>query len=327
MSVGIRHDEARPERSLSVKEITIHKVPFNHLYADLSYRDFFARYYPHRDGRVYAATYSFDADHFDFWWRLEPTSTFYIDRKYASQAQQFLRRFPLFEVYAVDQLHTKAVFFERSGVLLVGSENIYAPTSIFAEVMIETFIPEDQRPNVIELIFGHLRGRILTAKYGVNDIRIHAAGSSASGRPFLPCHREVPYWDTIGPPPVLGREPFDACLPPPNPEPRKFHRWVYHLSEYNVQGQRCALAFDRGYTYCGDLDESALDWLLLNCEIVERRSGTGPIEQSPTTMVKDRFYRYHPIASCNPSSTDYWLGPVKNTDAFTHLFERCPGDG
>lgn len=305
-----------------MKDITIHHVPFNHVYADLSYREFFDRYHPHRDGRVYAATYSFNHAQMDFWWRFEPTSTFYVDAKYATQAEEFVRRFPLFEVYSVHQLHTKAVFFERSGVLLVGSENIYGPTSAFAEVMLETVISENQRQEIVDLIFGRLNGRILTAQFGVKDIRIHASGSFVAGRPFLPCHRETPYWDVIGPPPVLNREPHDPDLPLPISKPQQFHRWIYHVCEYEVSGQRCGLAFDRGYTYCGDLDQPALEWLLANCEIVQKRKGSGPIEQSDSTMVKDRFYRYHPIARSHVSVFDYWFGPVKNLDSFSQLQEE-----
>lgn len=306
-----------------MQEITLHHVPYNHLYADLSYRDFFDRYYPHRDGRVYAATYSFNHSQMDFWWRFEPTSTLYIDAKYEENAHSFLRRFPLFEIYIVHGLHTKAVFFERSGLLLVGSENIYKPKSTFFETSLETIVPESEREHVIELIFGRLHGRIITAKYTGQDIRIHNIGT-ATARPFLPCHREVPYWDIIGPPPVLGLAPIDPHLPPQNPPPKKFPRWIYHVKEYDVAGSRIGLAFDRGYTYCGDLDASALDWLLTNCEITESKDGCGPIEQSDTTMLKDRFYRYHPVARSQSSVADYWFGPVKNPGDFSDLHEAVP---
>ena len=191
------------------QELTIDNIPFNHLYADLSYKEFFGWYYPHRDGRVYAATYSFSHDLMDFWWRLEPTSTLYIDQKYRPQAEGFLRRFPLFEIYSVRRLHSKAVFFERSGVLLLGSENIYEPYASFSELMLETSVPEADRQKVIDLVFRRLKGRILTCQYSVDDIRIHAGSSFSGGRPFLPCHKEIPYWDLIGPPPVLDRPPLD----------------------------------------------------------------------------------------------------------------------
>ncbi|MHB1035328.1 MAG: hypothetical protein ACYC35_11330 [Pirellulales bacterium] len=310
-----------------MKDLTLHKVPFNHLYADLSYSDFFGRYYPRRDGRVYAATYSFNHSEIDFWWRLEPTSTLFIDKKYVRQARAFVRRFPLFEVYSVANLHTKAIFFERSGVLLVGSQNIYGSKSIFAEVMLETVVPEEHRQEVVNLVFGRLIGKILTADFTVNDIRLHAPGSPVEGRPFLPCHRETPYWDIVGPPPVLGQpadEPDHFLWR--GPQPRKSHRWIYHLKQYEVNGICRALAFDRGYVYCGDLDNAAFEWLINNCEVTESRGGRGPTEQTDSTMVKDRFYRYHPIASRMASETDYWIGPVKNRSLWTKLEEVIPNE-
>lgn len=217
------------------------------------------------------------------------------------------------------KLHTKAVFFERSGVLLVGSENIYSPTSAFSEVMLETVIPEAQRQEIVDLIFRRLKGGFLTAKFGVEDIRIHSNRSFAAGRPFLPCHREIPYWDVIGPSPVVGMDIDDRYLPI---EARQFHRWIYLVCAYQIAGQRCGLAFDRGYSYCGDLDQPALEWLLENCEILEERKGGGPIEQSDSTIVKDRFYRYHPIAKSHSSVTDYWFGRIKNPNKFSDLHEN-----
>lgn len=319
----MRDESNRSKREIVMKELTLHQVPYNHLYADLSYGEFFDRYYPHRDGRVYAATYSFKHTDMDFWWRFEPTSTFYVDAKYTNEAQSFLRRFPLFEMYIVCGLHTKAVFFERSGVLLVGSENIYKAESTFFETSIETVVPECDRQRAVELIFSRLKERILTAQYTEKDIRIHGTGT-VSGHPFLPCHREKPYWDLIGPPPVLGRAPQDPTLPPEYSPPREFPRWVYHIREYCVADQRIGLAFDRGYTYCGDLDASALDWLLTNCEVLESRKGCGPIEQDDGTMLIDRFYRYHPIAKSYSSVVDHWIGRVKSQDEFAHLAEVLP---
>ncbi len=310
-----------------MKDLTLHRVPFNHLYADMSYADFFGRYYPRRDGRVYAATYSFRHRDIDFWWKLEPTSTLFIDSKYAQQAQTFVRRFPLFEVYSVSHLHTKAVFFERSGILLIGSQNIYGSKPAFAEVMLETVVPKKHRQQVIDLVFGGLTGKLLTANFNVSDIRLHASGSWAEGRPFLPCHRETPYWDIIGPPPALGQPPDDQdAFPSPGPKPGKYHRWIYHLQQYDVHGVRCALAFDRGYVYCGDLDNAAFEWLTENCEVTESRAGCGPIVQTDKTMTKDRFYRHHPIASKMPSERDYWIGPVKKPSLWKHLEEVIPDE-
>ena len=103
------------------KEFTIHQLPFLHLYRDLSFRDFFNKYDPWRDGKVQIATYSFSHKDFDFWAKLQPGSIFYIDQKYEKIALEFLKRYPLFEVYSVSHLHSKIVFFEN---LIDSSETI-----------------------------------------------------------------------------------------------------------------------------------------------------------------------------------------------------------
>lgn len=306
-------------------DLTLHRVPYAHIYADLSYKDFFERYYPHKDGRLYAATYSFNAAAMDFWWRFEPTSTLYIDSKYTDAARQFLRRFPLFEIRIVSRLHTKAVFFERSGVLLLGSENIYEPNSTFFETSLETVVPENERSAVIDLIFGRLNGRVISAKYMQADIRIHGPGSHLHGKPFLPCHREQPYWDIIGPVPSI-RPPQDSHEPPAQDPPQYHPRWVYHVKEYNVNGHRFGLAFDRSYTYCGDLDETALDWLLGNCRITETRPGSGPISQSDDTFLKDRFYKYHPFAKAHTAIHDHWIDGVPDPIKFSDIAESLPAN-
>jgi hypothetical protein len=178
------------------KDYTIHHVPFVHLYRDLSFRDFFARYHPYRDGKVTAATYSFRHEEIDFWGKLLPNSILYIGKSDdESSATAFHRRFPWFEVRMVPRLHSKAIFCEGSGVLLIGSENLYAPSSSFSEIMVETVVPERDRQRVRDLLFGGLGGKLLACKYGLRDIRIHAAGAfKDSGTPFLPCQTEVDHW-------------------------------------------------------------------------------------------------------------------------------------
>src|SRR5262245_25564783 len=124
------------------KDFTLHRVPFVHLYRDLSFEDFFGRYDPWRDGKVTAATYSFSHKDFGFWAKLLPNSVIYVDQKYEATALEFLKRYPWFEVRLVPRLHSKVILFEKSGVLLVGSENLYASSSSFSEVMIATIVPD-----------------------------------------------------------------------------------------------------------------------------------------------------------------------------------------
>jgi len=142
-------------------DFTLHRVPFVHLYRDLSFDDFFGRYDPWRDGKVTVATYSFSHNDFGFWAKLLPNSIIYVAERYEATALAFLKRYPWFEVRSVPKLHSKVIMFEKSGVLLVGSENLYAPSSLFSEVMIETFVPADDRQRVSDLVFGGLRSKLL----------------------------------------------------------------------------------------------------------------------------------------------------------------------
>src|SRR5262249_28602504 len=187
---------------------------------------------PWRDGKVWAATYSFAHQDFGFWAKLRPNSVLFVDQKYEGPAADFLRRYPWFEVRSIPRLHSKAVLFEGSGVLLVGSENLYAPSSTFSEVMIETFVPETDRDRVRQLLFGDLRGRLLFCKYGVKDIRLHRHGVQDEGMPFLPCNAEVDHWNLIANRIAFGAKGVEY----PDPEfylPRR----VYHLCEYQVNGK------------------------------------------------------------------------------------------
>jgi hypothetical protein len=286
------------------KDFTIHRVPFAHLYRDLSFEDFFRRYDPVRDGKVWVATYSFSHKNFDFWAKFKPNSVLFVNQKYEESAKAFLRRYPFFEVHSVAKLHSKVVFFEKSGVLLVGSENLFAPSSIFSEIMIETFVPEIDRAQVRQLLFGDLGGRLLFCKYGVKDIRLHRQGAQDEGMPFLPCNVEVDHWSLIASIVTFGPKGLQF----PDPE---FHHpdRVYHLCEYEIEGKLHYLAFNRGYGYCGDLDEKAFNWLVRNCEIIDYcEGGSGGI-----------FPEYHFIQKDHVALRGYWLGPVRRHEQFAAL--------
>jgi hypothetical protein len=277
-------------------ELTLHRVPFIHIYRDLSFRDFFQRYDPWRDGKVIAATYSFGHKEFTFWATLRPESTIYVDQKYEPAATEFVKRYPWFEVRAVPHLHSKAVFFEQSGVLLVGSENLYAPTSCFSEVMLETSVPENERAPVRQLLFGGLGGRLCLCRYGVKDIRLHGEGIH-EGTPFVPSNIEVDHWDLISNTLAFGPQGLTS----PDPELHNPGR-LYAVFEYEIGAAKRYLAMDRGYGYCGDLDEDAFSWLCENCiiETVHERYEGG------------HFPSYHPVPlQCLPSRA-IWFGGVRD---------------
>jgi hypothetical protein len=287
----------RPYGVVMSKEVTLHRVPFVHIYRDLSFSDFFRRYDPWRDGKVVAATYSFSHKDFDFWARLLPNSIIYVDQKYEATALAFLKRFPWFEVRSVKRLHSKAVFFEKSGVLLVGSENLYAPESLFSEVMVETYVAESDRSRVKELLFGDLHGTLLSCKYGIKDLRLHDKGALAEGTPFVPCNIEVDHWDLIG----NVVTPGPNGLTPPNPEFSSPQR-LYVVLEYELNGRDHYAALNRGYGYCGDLDQEAFAWLSENCSI----------EQIQENYDGGLFPAYHPVPKDRCARRAIWFGAVVN---------------
>jgi hypothetical protein len=290
------------------KDLTLHRVPFVHLYRDMSFNDFFNRYDPWRDGRVVAATYSFSHRDFSFWATLRPNSLIYIDQKYEPTALEFVRRYPWFEVRSVPRLHSKVIFFEQSGVLLVGSENLYAPTSCFSEVMLETSVVESERTQVQQLLFGGLGGKTLFCRYGIKDIRLHRDGTH-EGKPFVPCNSEVDHWDLV----TNNVSAGPNGLMPPDPECHCPGR-LYAAFEYEASGRKHYLAVDRGYGYCGDLDESAFAWLCENCTI----------ENLSENYSGGYFPAYHPVPNGRLANRAVWFGGVKDPDRHAALKVTVP---
>jgi hypothetical protein len=188
------------------------------------------------------------------------------------------------------------IFFEKSGVLLVGSENLYAAASSFSEVLIETFVADGDRNRVSELLFGGLGGKPLYCKYGVNDLRLHRRSNFAEGTPFVPCNAEVDHWDLIS-------NVISFGVGPPDPE---FHtpQRLYAVFEYEISGTKHRLAVNRGYGYCGDLDEEAFAWLSENCSI----------EQIHENYGGGCFPSYHPVPKHRLPRRAIWFGPVKDQE-------------
>jgi hypothetical protein len=281
------------------KDLTLYRVPFVHLYRDLSFADFFGRDDPWGDGKVMAATYSVSHTDCSFWAKRLPNSVIYIDQKYEATALEFLKRYPWFDVWSVPRLHSKVILFEKSGLLLVGSENLYAPGSSFAEVMLETFVPDGERQRISNLLFGGLGGKLLYCKYGVKDLRLHRHGNFDEGIPFVPCNAEVDHWDLIAN--VISFSLNGAQ--PPDPE---FHtpQRLYAVFEYEISGKKHYLAINRGYGYCGDLDEAAFVWLLENCVI----------EHIHENYDGGHFPAYHPVPKDRLSHRAIWFGPVKDQE-------------
>jgi len=293
------------------KEFTLHQVPFNHLYRDLSFEEFFKRYDPWRDGKVKVATYSFNDRNFDFWAKLRPESTFYISEKYKNIAQRFLKRYPWFEVYFVSKLHSKVIFFERSGVLLLGSENLYAPSSEFSEIMIETVVHQKDHEKVLDLLFGnlHLNKNLLYCKYGLKDIRIYKQGFYEEGTLCLPNNLEINHWNLIANL-VQLKDGLKKYSEPELHTPGK----LYTIFEYTVANKKRYLGTDRGYHYCGDLDQEAFDWIIENCQI----------EQIEENYIGGYFPSYHRIPQDHIPNRVIWLGLVKNHKQYEKMKISTP---
>lgn len=292
------------------QEFTLPHSSFTRLYRDLSFQDFFERYNPWIDGKARIATYSFNHKDFDCWAKFLPESIFYINgnarkRRYEKEALSFLRRYPWFEVYSVTHLHSKVIFFEQSGILLVGSENLYKPTSDFSEVMVEVCIDEASRAQVCQVLFGGLPKKLLFCTYDQQHIRLYKQDQPNEGLPFVRCNIEVDYWDLIANKLSLSS---NQELVIPETELHSLDR-IYVVLEYTFQGRKCYLALNRGYAYCGDLTHQAFAWLVNNCHIEDIAEGYSG----------GHFPAYHPVPRACHADRAIWLGRVKDHEKYKHL--------
>lgn len=295
------------------QEFTLPHSSFTRLYRDLSFQGFFERYNPWNDGKARIATYSFNHKDFDCWAKFLPQSVFYINgnahqRKYEKEALDFLKRYPWFEIYSVRNLHSKVVFFEQSGILLTGSENLYMPTSTFFEVMVEVFVDEASRAQICELLFGSLPKTLLFCIYDQQDIRLYKQDHFNEGLPFVPCNIEVDYWDLIANRLTLSSNQGDQGRGRSEIELHSLRR-IYVILEYTFQDRKRYLALNRGYSYCGDLTSRAFKWLEENCHIEDIAEGYDG----------GHFPTYHPVPRDRRADRAIWLGRVKDHEKYEHL--------
>lgn len=297
-------------------EKILENVTFAKLFKDLSYEEFFNTYNPHRDGRVVISTYSFEHKYLDFWAKFEPFSIIYVSDKYKDIAQVFVKRFPLFLVFCVPNLHTKAFFFLKSCRLLMGSQNLYAPKSSFYELMCELWIEEKEKEEVLNLIFGFPRSEYIKCEYGINDLRVHDNnGFYYDGRPFLPCHKETTYWHLVA-------NIISSGLKSPVPE-FAYPGFIYVVLEYQIEGLYYYLAFDRGYSYSGDITNEIFSWLIQNVEHYVQEGAFicpgGIGEQSP---LKDNFALHHPIAKYHAAVKSYFFEKIIDKEKNVGILEK-----
>ncbi|MGE6497105.1 hypothetical protein ACQKFX_21340 [Cupriavidus metallidurans] len=273
----------RPRRTNNISivgSVTLHR--------NLSFEDYFSTYSRERDGAVRLATYSFKDVAFGDIHKMMPFSTLYVDENYVGAATKFVRRFPLYVVYIVKGLHTKCIFFEESGRLLVGSQNLFTPHSDFEELACEFEVSPGCRDKAIELAFEFEEAAYLRVAYEAKDVNIYGAEKrGVAGRAYLPCHREGDYWAAIGKTDYAEGDSVD--------------HYIYVILEYRVNGGSVYLAFDRLYQFCGELSNGAVRYLeksrgFRSQEYAFLGAGSGLSRGAP---FKDQFSIYHPIARDN----------------------------
>ena len=254
------------------------------LHRNLSYDSYFSEYSRLNDGRVVFATYSFNGHAFDALAKLMPFSTFYISENKKAEAELFLRRFPLYVVYLVPELHVKACWFEESRQMLIGSENLYGGMADYEELSCEFEVQECDKEKVFKLAFDFDTCAYLQVKYSKADIRIYDNSyPGVAGKPYLPCHAEIDYWNRIS---------SDDQVREVGPH------YIYCILEYQVDGDILYLAFDRHYQFCGALAADAFKFLSATFRLKQQSfsflsEGNSLTESSP---FKDHFAKFHPIA-------------------------------
>lgn len=258
------------------------------LHRNLSWAKYFASYSREIDGRAHIATYSFDDNAVQDFVRLMPFSTLYIDERYKAKATTFARRFPMFLVFWVERLHSKCIFFEKSGRALVGSQNLFAEKSEYEEVSTELIVPPTDQEAALELAFNFQNPQRVNATYDEFDVLTYQIGDvgdckSVVGQAYLPCHREDDYWIRFG--------QTDSSQ-------GSNKHYVYVVLEYRSNEVPIYLAFDRHYQFCGELTSKAFSKLAYLFQL--RPSDSPFLDRGLDLRVgapfKDLVAKYHPIA-------------------------------
>lgn len=254
------------------------------IHRNLSFDAYFSKYSREVDGRVRLATYSFNDKAFKKIHKLMPFSIFYISENHKHNAIRFLRRFPHYLIYVVEGLHTKCVYYEKSGKALIGSQNLFSPLSVFEELSCELDIESTERDSFISLAFDFASAEFLRVAYEPEDVKIYGdEAPGAKGRPYLPCQKEVDYWS------ALSNRDYSSEA--------RLHHYIYLVLEYALDNIKIYLAFDRHYQFCGELHSRAFDFLVRNYNPRSQKDvflpkGTKLLSTSP---FKDQIAKYHPV--------------------------------
>ncbi|WP_157381842.1 hypothetical protein [Burkholderia ubonensis] len=266
------------------------------VHRNLSFEEYFSSYTRKNDGAVKVATYSFNKEAFSTIHKLMPFSSFYVSSNHDFAAEQFLRRFPLYVVYIVEGLHTKCVYFEGSRRILIGSQNLFSPTSKFEELSCEIELAPEIADEVCRLAFDFRKSEYLRVKYNASDIRIYGRDvPGVTGRPYLPCHEETAYWTAIGEHDYTDDSPTN--------------HYIYVILEYVVQAESIYLSFDRHYQFCGEITADAFTFLRMRFKVEGQGYAFLPAGGALSSGVpfKDNFAKYHPIARHNAPARAYYV--------------------
>ncbi|WP_157768715.1 hypothetical protein [Paracidovorax avenae] len=277
---------------LNNSTVTLHR---NH-----GWSDYFSSYTKNVDGTVHLSTYSFKSDDITAFTRLMPFSVFYISNLHKKNAEKFLRRFPMYLVFEVEGLHSKCVFFEKSGRVIFGSQNIYTSTSKFEELACEMTIPQEHRKDVLSFFFSHRSQQLIQFLYNEKDIKIYGPRDGVlSGKAYLPTHVEYVYWEQFGEEDKNNTHHSSHIDRP----------YIYVILEFISNTGSSYMAFDRLYRFCGNLNDSAFSRLNKEFRIkvqndVFLRRGN---DLSSTSPFKDEIALHHPVAKNAKASKAHYI--------------------
>ncbi|HTU18959.1 MAG TPA: hypothetical protein VMG10_12940 [Gemmataceae bacterium] len=105
------------------------------------------------------------------------------------------------------------------------------------------------------------------------------------------------HWDLIAD--TITLDPNGPLRPKPE---LNWPSRLYVVFEFADNRRKHYLALDRGYGYCGDLDEEAFAWLMENCSI----------EQVFEDYIGGQFPAYHPVPKDCLRARAIWFGAVKD---------------
>lgn len=262
---------------------------------NLSYQDYFSDYSRQNDGRVTLATYSFNAHAINDFHKLMPFSTLFIAANKENEARRFARRFPLYIIYLVPNLHSKVIFFHKSRKMLIGSQNLYDKKSNYEELSCEFLVPNENIDDVFKVAFCFPEQKYLRVEYETSDIKVYNEKSKGfAGKAYFPCHEEVKYWEMPGPDDSTNHNGVN---------------YIYCILMYSKNSKSTYLAFDRNYQFCGELSESA--FIFLNKKFKLSRQNHAFLSKGEEIMesapFKDQFAIHHPIAKTNTPTCAYYI--------------------